>query len=64
VLLAEGLGNRATLVFPSKFTSGNPNKERELHCLTPALYSLVFSLQGRLYTIAERGSSSTSHSRE
>lgn len=47
------MGDKATLIFPSKFTSGKPNKEKELHCLTPELYSLVFSLEGRFYTIAE-----------
>lgn len=53
-----------TLIFPSKFTSGNPSKEKELHCLAPELYSLVFWLEGRFYIIAGRESLVSSHLRE
>lgn len=58
------MGDKATLIFPSKFTSGNPNKEKELHCLTRELYTLLFSLEGRFYTIAGMESFLSSHLRE
>lgn len=58
------MGDKATLIFPSKLPSGNPNREKELHCLTPELYSLVVSLEGRFYTTAGRESLLSSHLKE
>lgn len=58
------MDEKATLIFHSKFTSGNPNKEKELHCLKPELYSLAFSLRDRFYTTAGRESLLSPHLRE